>query len=103
MTSEVLALTGIAGVAYKGTPMDGCDVTSVYVDADIRSWNVDVTGVMTCKPTDGSYEISARTSYSISALAGNYHPILGVTGTSNPKVASSTPRGDGRAVLINFM
>ncbi|KAH8813821.1 hypothetical protein DL96DRAFT_1757924 [Flagelloscypha sp. PMI_526] len=97
------ANAGSSGIAYKGTPLDGCDVTFIYVDADIRSWNVDVTGVMTCKPPDGSYEITARSSYSISALSGNYHPIMGVTGTSNPRAASSTPRGDGRAVLINFM
>ncbi|KAH8831318.1 hypothetical protein DL96DRAFT_820177 [Flagelloscypha sp. PMI_526] len=100
---EYIAVANVAssGFAYKGTPLDGCDVTSIYVDGDMTGWNMDVTGVMTCKPTDGSYEFTARSSYSISALAGNYHPILGVTGVANPRVATSTPRGDVRPLLIN--
>ncbi|KAH8813817.1 hypothetical protein DL96DRAFT_1716117 [Flagelloscypha sp. PMI_526] len=97
------ANAGSSSLAYKGTPLDGCDVTSIYLDADLHSWNVDVTSVMTCKPADGSYEISARTSYAISGLSGIYRPILGVTGASDPRNASSALRGDGRAALINLM
>ncbi|KAH8813810.1 hypothetical protein DL96DRAFT_1505124 [Flagelloscypha sp. PMI_526] len=88
-----------SGFTYEGNPLDSCDVTAIYIDTDIRTWNMDINGVMTCKPTDGSYEITARSSYSISGLAGKYRPILGVTGVS--KSASSAPRGDNRAVFIN--
>ncbi|KAH8813824.1 hypothetical protein DL96DRAFT_1685134 [Flagelloscypha sp. PMI_526] len=97
------ANVGSSGFAYRGTPLDGCDVTSVYIDGDLSSQGADVTGIITCKPSDGSFEFTAHTSYTISALAGNYHPILGVTGVSNPRIATSTPRGDSRALYINLM
>lgn len=96
-------LSESSGLAYRGTSLEGCDITTIYVDGDIRTWTLEIVGVMTCKPADGSYEVAAKTAYTISALPGKHNPMLGVSqtggltaqlnGAKNPRPVRGDPRG----------
>jgi len=66
---------GKAGLFYTGNPLTSCDVSSVYVNADLHTWIIDFTVVIACK-TDDAFQITARTSFSKSFLPGIYRPLL---------------------------
>lgn len=66
---------------YKGRPLDNCDVTSLYVNGDLWAFSIDYTGIITCKGVD-NYELTAKTSFSVSGLYGKHSPILGSVGTN---------------------
>ncbi|KAJ7880008.1 hypothetical protein B0H14DRAFT_3434745 [Mycena olivaceomarginata] len=75
--------TGDSGLSYKGWTLDNCDITSLYVNADDRTVNMDLTAIVTCR-ADGTqvlqgnnYEITARTDWSESTLSGKYNSLLG--------------------------
>jgi len=66
---------GKSGLFYTGTPLTSCDVSSIYVNGDLYTWNVDFTVVISCK-TDDNFPITARTSFSKGFLPGLYQPLL---------------------------
>jgi hypothetical protein len=63
-------------VSYKGYALDGCDVSSTYINADLRSWTMDGTTVIKCRMGD-DIEMDALTSFSISALPGKFDSLVG--------------------------
>ncbi|KAF9010454.1 hypothetical protein BDZ89DRAFT_1167690 [Hymenopellis radicata] len=67
------------GVLYKGTPLDHCDLTSLYIHGDSRSYAIEYTGVVTCKAAEG-YELRAKTAFTLSSLPGKYSPFYGGVG-----------------------
>ena len=66
---------GKSGLFYTGTPLSSCDVSTIYVNADLHTWTVDITVVISCK-TDDNFPITAKTSFSRSFLPGQYRPLL---------------------------
>ncbi|KAF8916397.1 hypothetical protein CPB85DRAFT_1216507 [Mucidula mucida] len=67
------------GVLYKGTPLDHCDLTSLYIHGDSRSYAIDYTGVVTCKAAEG-YKLRAKTAFTLSNLPGKYSPFTEASG-----------------------
>lgn len=63
---------GSSGVSYKGDTLNDCDVSSIYVDGDLRAWSVAFTVVVQC------YKVSAKTSFTTAVLPGTYSPLLGM-------------------------
>jgi len=74
--SVAKANAGDSAISYQGIPLTFCDVTSIYADGDIRSWNVDFTVIVTCTK-DGMFKVTARTTFSMGLLPGRYSPLLG--------------------------
>jgi len=70
------ANAGNSGISYKGATLNDCDVSSIYVDADLRTWSVAFTVVVQCQH-ENLYEINAKTSFTISILPGIHSPLLG--------------------------
>ena len=66
---------GKSGLFYTGTPLTSCDVSSIYVNGDLHTWNIDFTVVISCR-TDNKFPITARTSFSKGFLPGLYQPLL---------------------------
>lgn len=64
------------GIVYGGITLDGCDVTSVYLNGDMRTWTIDVTVIATCR-VEGEFEATARTAFSLTNLPGRYSPFQG--------------------------
>jgi hypothetical protein len=75
--SVVKANAGDSAISYKGVPLTFCDVTSIYIDGDLHSWNVDFTIIVTCKHDD-LFSVTAKTIFSNGVLPGRYSPLLGV-------------------------
>jgi len=75
--SVAKANAGDSAISYQGIPLTFCDVTSIYADGDIRSWNVDFTVIVTCKKDD-MFKVTARTMFSMGLLPGRYSPLLGM-------------------------
>ncbi|KIK10071.1 hypothetical protein K443DRAFT_138164 [Laccaria amethystina LaAM-08-1] len=71
------ANAGNSGISYKGDTLNGCDVSSIYGDGDLRTWSVAFTVVIQCQQAI-LYEIRAKTSFTISFLPGIYSPLLGM-------------------------
>ena len=56
-----------AGVEYKGQPMDNCDITTMFIAIDTRSWSATVITYINCPHP---FPIIASTKYTTSfALA----------------------------------
>ncbi|KAF8968029.1 hypothetical protein BDZ97DRAFT_1655514 [Flammula alnicola] len=68
---------GNSAISYTGTPLTFCDVTSIYVNGDLHSWNVDFTVVVACEQND-LFKVTAKTSFSMGLLPGRYSPLLGM-------------------------
>jgi hypothetical protein len=45
--------TGDSGLSYKGWTLDNCDITSLYVNADDHTVNMDLTAIVSCR-ADGT-------------------------------------------------
>ncbi|TFK40231.1 hypothetical protein BDQ12DRAFT_680551 [Crucibulum laeve] len=88
---------GSSGVSYRGTTLTGCDVSSAYINGDLRSWTVDFTTVITCKDVD-EFEVNAKTSFSVTSLPGKHSPLLGVIRTR-----PGSGQGDPRAVIADVL
>jgi hypothetical protein len=73
--SITTANAGNSGISYKGATLNDCDVSSMYVDADLRTWSVAFTVVVQCQYEN---QISAQTSFTISVLPGRNSPVLGM-------------------------
>ncbi len=93
--SVIQPTAGDSSIAYKGTPLTSCDVSSVYIDGNLLLWNVDFTVIMTC--TDSSLNITAKTDFSMSQLPGRYSPLLGVVRYFNNGTT------DARGAVLNGM
>ena len=93
--SVIQPTAGDSSIAYKGTPLTSCDVTSVYIDGNLLLWNVDFTVIMTC--TDSSLNITAKTDFSMSQLPGRYSPLLGLVRYFNNGTT------DARGAVLNGM
>ena len=80
---------GASGLTYRGTPLTFCDVISVYLDGSLISWSMDFTVLASCVPPDNSFNVTARTSFSLSFLPGRYTPLVGMiriwNGTQDPR------------------
>lgn len=87
---------GKSGVFYTGTPLTSCDVSSIYINGDLHTWNVDFTVVISCK-TDDNFPITARTSFSKSFLPGLYQPLLATVRLDNEGIP------DFRGVVLDTM
>ncbi|KAF8150752.1 hypothetical protein B0H34DRAFT_151036 [Crassisporium funariophilum] len=87
---------GISGVAYNGTTLTDCDVSAVYITGDLRTWSIDVSAVVSCK-SNGKFDISATTSFTLSSLPGTQAPLLGFSKSVNSNV------GDGRSIVIDAL
>ena len=68
---------GESGISYSGTPLTFCDVASIYLDGSLLSWSMDVTVISACIYAN-SYNVTARTFFSINSLPGRYSPLIGV-------------------------
>ena len=75
--SIIQANAGNSGLSYKGETLNGCDVSSIYMDGDLRTWSVAFTVVLQCQH-ENLYKISAKTSFTISFLPGRNSPLLGM-------------------------
>ncbi|KAF8651461.1 hypothetical protein AX16_004760 [Volvariella volvacea WC 439] len=76
------ANAGLSGVSYQGGILEDCDITSLYINGDLRTFSVDYTAIMTCR-VEGVYEYSSRTSFSVTSLLGMYSPLLGASSPSS--------------------
>lgn len=88
---------GASGVTYDGTILSDCDVASVYITGDLRSWSIDYSVVVTCNGT-GGFALSAMTSFTMSSLPGVLAPLLGYSKSRN-----SRTNGDGRGIFLDRM
>ena len=75
--SIVRANAGNSGISYKGETLNGCDVSSIYMDGDLRTWSVAITVVVQCQHQN-LYTISAKTSFISAVLPGSDLPLLGM-------------------------
>ena len=75
--SIIQANAGISGISYEGETLNGCDVSSIYADGDLRTWSVAFTVVVECQHGN-LYKINAQTSFTISWLPGRNSPLLGM-------------------------
>ncbi|KAJ6563126.1 hypothetical protein DFH09DRAFT_1478117 [Mycena vulgaris] len=88
------ANAGNSGFAYEGWTLDNCDITSLYVNADGQTLIIDYTALVTCKADaaqilgGNDFQITARTDWSLSFLAGKYVTLLGVQKASNNRMVS---------------
>ena len=73
---------GKSGLFYTGTPLSSCDVSSIYVNGDLHTWEINFTVVIACK-TDDTFQITARTSFSISFLPGIYQRVRAMVRVDN--------------------
>ena len=71
------ANAGNSGISYKGATLNDCDVSSIYVDGDLRTWSVAFTVVVQCQH-ENLYKIGAKTSFTIAVLPGRHSPLLGM-------------------------
>ncbi|KAJ7434459.1 hypothetical protein FB451DRAFT_1063323 [Mycena latifolia] len=75
---------GDSGLAYTGWTLDNCDITSLYVNADAGTFVIDSTVLVSCRAdtsqvSRGSdFEVTLRTDWPESTLAGKYGSLLGV-------------------------
>ncbi|KAJ7880015.1 hypothetical protein B0H14DRAFT_2341176, partial [Mycena olivaceomarginata] len=68
--------TGDSGLSYKGWTLDNCDITSLYVNADNCTVNMDLTAIVSCW-ADGTQVLQGNNYESESTLSGKYNSLLG--------------------------
>jgi hypothetical protein len=73
---------GQSGMLYSGAPLTFCDVTTVYMDASLLSWSVDFTVISSCVDSN-LFNVTARTSFTMSTLPGRYAPLQRVQLNNN--------------------
>ncbi|KAJ7477556.1 hypothetical protein FB451DRAFT_1032996 [Mycena latifolia] len=87
-----IANAGDSGFAYEGWTLDNCDITSLYVNADGKTLIIDYTALVTCKADaaqtlgGNDFQITVRTDWSLSFLAGKYVTLLGAQKASNNRL-----------------
>ncbi|KAJ6536160.1 hypothetical protein B0H19DRAFT_1003939 [Mycena capillaripes] len=88
------ANAGDSGFAYEGWTLDNCDITSLYVNADGKTLLIDYTALVTCKADaaqilgGNDFQITVRTDWSLSFLAGKYVTLLGAQKASNNRMVA---------------
>jgi hypothetical protein len=86
------ANAGDSGFAYEGWTLDNCDITSLFFNADGNTLLIDYTALVTCKADaaqilgGNDFQITARTDWSMSFLAGKYVTLLGAQQASNNRM-----------------
>ncbi|KAF8896200.1 hypothetical protein BD779DRAFT_1608509 [Infundibulicybe gibba] len=84
-----------SGVSYRGSTLQDCDLSNLYIDGDMRTRTIKLTAVAKCE-VKGEFEVNAKTTFAVSALAGVHSPLLGVL-----KSSPTNGTGDKRGVLID--
>jgi len=83
---------GKSGLFYTGTPLSSCDVLSIYVKGDLHTWQIDSTVVIVCgsqtdpydvRDSDDDFKVTAKTTFSMSFLPGDYRPIRPIRTTDH--------------------
>ncbi|KAJ7663442.1 hypothetical protein B0H17DRAFT_1019889 [Mycena rosella] len=75
---------GDSGFSYKGWTLDNCDITSLYVNGNANTFIIDLTVLVSCRADESQvvqgndYEVTLRTDWPQSTLAGQYASLLGV-------------------------
>ncbi|KAJ7182499.1 hypothetical protein C8R43DRAFT_6256 [Mycena crocata] len=104
ITSVDTANAGDSSLSYKGWTLDNCDITSLYVNANANTFVIDFTALISCRSdasqvaAGNNFEISARTDWPMSTLAGQYASLLGAQKAMKQHMAGifdahSDPRG----------
>ncbi|KAJ7178907.1 hypothetical protein C8R46DRAFT_1323105 [Mycena filopes] len=100
IASVVKANAGDSGISYRGSTLEDCDVSSLFVHGDVSTYTIDYTALVTCR-TD-TFEITARNDFSISSLAGKFSPLLGVQRSSKNRVEGLFNKTrDARGIVLD--
>jgi hypothetical protein len=89
-------------LVYKGTTLESCDITGVYMDAHMQTRSADLTAVITCDDVDGT-EFIATTSFSVTLLSGKYSPPLLGAAPERFGLRNISREGQSRSRLLNRM
>lgn len=73
--SIVKPTAGDSSVSYTGLPLTSCDILFIFIDGNLLSWNLDFVVVVACEGS--SFQVSAKTSFSVNQLPGRYTALLG--------------------------
>ncbi|KAJ7079266.1 hypothetical protein B0H15DRAFT_954121 [Mycena belliarum] len=75
---------GDSSLSYKGWTLENCDITSLYVTGNADTFIIDSTVTVSCRAGStqiaqgNNYEVTLRTDWPESTLAGKYGTLLGV-------------------------
>ena len=95
--SITVANAGNSGYAYNGTTLTDCDISSLFITGDLRSWTISFVVLISCSKNQ-EYDITATTRFSISGLPGDYSPLLGMA-----RSLEAGGQGDKRAIIIDWL
>ncbi|KAJ6526186.1 hypothetical protein DFH09DRAFT_1188077 [Mycena vulgaris] len=82
---------GDSGFSYEGWTLDNCDITSLFVNGNADTFIIDTTALVSCRADasqilrGNNYEITLRTDWPESVLAGKYGTLLGVQKALNSR------------------
>jgi len=65
-----------SGLIYKGSTLEGCDVTALYLNGNMNPPTLDVTAVTSCKDLD-DFDVIAKTAFPLSVMPGTYTRFTG--------------------------
>ncbi|KAJ7207247.1 hypothetical protein GGX14DRAFT_636808 [Mycena pura] len=100
VASVVSANAGDSGISYKGTTLENCDLSSLYLTGDISTYTIDYTAIITCRSDE--FEFTARTDFSQSSLAGKYNPVVSVDRSQkNRQSGAFNKTRDARGILLD--
>lgn len=97
LESITVANAGTSGLAYNGSTLTDCDVSSLFMTGDLRSWTMNFVVLISCSKNK-EYDITATTRFSISSLPGSYSPLLG-----KARSLEAGGQGDKRAIIIDWL
>ena len=97
LDSITLANAGNSGFAYNGTTLTDCDISSLVITGDQRSWTVSFVVLISCSKNQ-EYGITETTRFSFSSLPGSYSPLLGMA-----RSFEAGGQGDKRAIIIDWL
>lgn len=88
---------GDSGYASNGTTLTDCDISSLFITGDLKSWTVSFVVLISCSKHQ-EFDITASTRFSISSLPGEYSPLLGMA-----RSLEAGGQGDNRAIIIDWL
>ncbi|KAJ7830353.1 hypothetical protein B0H14DRAFT_2515881 [Mycena olivaceomarginata] len=104
------ANTGNSGFSYEGWALDNCDMTSLFVNADANTFIIDFTAIVNCKANGpqiqqgNSFDITARTDWSVSYMAGSFGSPLGAQkALRNLQAGTFNESLDARGAVLNTL
>ncbi|KAJ7811048.1 hypothetical protein B0H14DRAFT_3880238 [Mycena olivaceomarginata] len=102
--------TGNSGFSYEGWALDNCDMTSLFVNADANTFIIDFTAIVNCKANGpqiqqgNSFDITARTDWSVSYMAGSFGSPLGAQkALRNLQAGTFNESLDARGAVLNTL